>query len=180
MADKNKFDRIGRIVWLTQFFISAQNFFSSPPYYAVWNHPHLIILSAFSFSQSFNFAYVFFYQCTKWDQDFFGRLVPKNQYNFDVFFWFLEIQTKHGRKKLLIKKIIFFFKSDLTTNIFMLVNLEPIFGFILEISSIPNYLHGHTVVAMCFIMGHLVKQSGKNEAELEVSILTWPKKGHIL
>ena len=52
------------------------------------------------------------------------------------------------------------------------VNLEPIFGFILEINSIPNYLNGHTVVAMCFNMGHLVKKSGKNEAELEVSILT--------
>ena len=63
-------------------------------------------------------------------------------------------------------------KSDLTTNIFMLVNLEPIFGFILEINSIPNYLHRHTVVAMCFNMGHLVKKLGKNEAELEVSILT--------
>ena len=54
----------------------------------------------------------------------------------------------------------------------MLVNLEPIFGFILEINSITNYLHGHTVVAMCFDMGHRVKKSGKNEAELEVSILT--------
>ena len=63
-------------------------------------------------------------------------------------------------------------KYDLTTNIFMLVNLEPISGFILEINSIPNYLHGHTVAAMCFNMGHLVKKLGKNEAELEVSILT--------
>ena len=53
----------------------------------------------------------------------------------------------------------------------MLVNLEPISGFILEINSIPNYLHGHTVAAMCFNMGHLVKKLGKNEAELEVSIL---------
>ena len=66
----------------------------------------------------------------------------------------------------------FFKKSDLTTNIFMLVNLEPIFGFILEINSILKYLHGHMVVAMCFNMGHLVKKSGKNEADLEVSILT--------
>ena len=54
----------------------------------------------------------------------------------------------------------FFQKCDLTTNIFMLVNLEPIFGFILEINSIPNYLHGHTVAAMCFNMGHLVKKVG--------------------
>ena len=55
----------------------------------------------------------------------------------------------------------------------MLVNLVPIFGFILEIKSIPNYLHGHTVAAMCFNMGHLVKKKlAENEAELEVSILT--------
>ena len=66
----------------------------------------------------------------------------------------------------------FFKKSDLTTNIFMLVNLEPISGFILETNSIPNYLHGHMVAAMCFNMGHLVKKLCKNEAELEVSILT--------
>ena len=54
------------------------------------------------------------------------------------------------------------------TNIFMLVNLELFFGFILEINRIPNHLHGHTVVAMCFNMGHLVKKIGKNVVELEV------------
>ena len=54
----------------------------------------------------------------------------------------------------------------------MLMNLEPIFEFILEINSIPNYLHGHTVLGMCFNMGHLLKKLGKNEAEIEVSILT--------
>ena len=71
-----------------------------------------------------------------------------------------------------LSKNHFFKQSDLTTNIFMLVNLEPIFGFILEINSIPNYLHGHTVAAMCFDIGHLVKKLGKNEAELEVSFWT--------
>ena len=47
----------------------------------------------------------------------------------------------------------------MTTNIFMLLNLRPISGFILEIKSIPNYLQGHTVAAMYFNMGHLVKKS---------------------
>ena len=56
------------------------------------------------------------------------------------------------------KKINKIKKSGLTTNIFILVNLEPIFGFILEINSIPDYLHGHTVAAMCLNMGHLVKK----------------------
>jgi len=64
-------------------------------------------LSAFSFSQSFNFANVFSTKVLNEIKIFFGRLVPKNQYNFDVFFRFLEIQTKHGRKQLFIKKITF-------------------------------------------------------------------------
>ena len=74
-----------------------------------------------------------------------------------IFFGFLAIQTYNGKKHFFDQKNLFFKKSDWTTNIFMLVNLEPIFGFILEINSIPNYLHGHTVVAMSFNMGHLVK-----------------------
>ena len=45
-------------------------------------------------------------------------------------------------------------------NIFMLVNLEPLFGFVLEINSIPYYLHRHMLVDMCFNMGHLVKKVG--------------------
>ena len=77
-----------------------------------------------------------------------------------------------AENSFLSKKISFFKKSDWTTNIFMLVNLEQTFGFILDINSIPNYLHGHTVVAMSFNMGHLVKKLDKNEAELEVKILT--------
>ena len=60
------------------------------------------------------------------------------------------------------------------------MNLEPIFGFILEINSLPSYLHKRTVVAMCFDVGHLVKKLGKNKAELEDKIFTLPKKGHIL
>ena len=63
------------------------------------------------------------------------------------------------------------------TNIFMLVNLTPFSGLV---HSIPNHLHGHTVAAMYFNFGHLVKKFGKNEAELEVSLLTSPEKSHIL
>ena len=55
------------------------------------------------------------------------------------------------------KKKNIFKKSNLTTNIFALVNLEPNYGFILDIKSIQNYLQGHTVAAMCFNMGNLVK-----------------------
>ena len=54
-------------------------FFCPPPYYAVWNHPHLIILSAFSFSQSFNFSNVFSTKVLNEIKIFFGRLVPKNK-----------------------------------------------------------------------------------------------------
>ena len=61
-----------------------------------------------------------------------------------------------------LSKKSLFKKSNLTTKIVMLVNLEPISGFILEIKSILNYLQGHTVAAMCFNIGHLVKKLGKN------------------
>ena len=66
------------------------------------------------------------------------------------------------------EKNFFFFlqKSNLMANIVTLLNLEPILGFILEFKSIPIYLHGHTVSAMCFNMGHLVRN--EEEAELEV------------
>jgi len=159
VADKKKSDRIGRIVWLTRFLISGQNFFCPPPYYAVWNHPYLIILSAFSFSQSFNFA-IFFYQRTKWNQDFFWTPSTKKSIQFWCIFLIFRNSDITWQKTAFYQKNHFFKKSDLTTNIFMLVNLEPIFGFILEINSIPNYLHGHTVAAMCFNMGHLVKKVG--------------------
>ena len=50
----------------------------------------------------------------------------------------------------------------------MVVNLEPISGFILKIKSIPNCLHKHTDEDRCFNIGHLV---GKNGLELDVPIL---------
>ena len=50
-----------------------------------------------------------------------------------------------------------FKKSTWLNNIFILVNLELISGFILQIKSIQNYLQGHMVAAMCFNMGHLIK-----------------------
>ena len=42
-------NRIGRIVWSTQFFLCSQNLIRPPPYYAAWGHPWQIILSAFLF-----------------------------------------------------------------------------------------------------------------------------------
>ena len=72
--------------------------------------------------------------------------------------------TITGHKTSFYQKINFLKIFNLTTNIFMLVHLEPILGFIL-------------VAAMCFNMGYLVKKLGKNEEKLEVSILTWHKKG---
>ena len=92
---------------LIQFLISGQNFFCPPPYYAVWNHPYLIILSAFSFFTKLKFCDFFSTKVLNEINIFFGRIVPKNQYNYDVFFWFLEIQTKHGRKQVFIIKITF-------------------------------------------------------------------------
>ena len=60
----------------------------------------------------------------------------------------------------------------MTTKNVMLVNLEPILGFILKIKNIPNYLHMHMVLAMCFYKKHILKKVGKNEVVLEVYILT--------
>ena len=60
-------------------------------------------------------------------------------------------------KKLFSIRQIFFRKSKLKTNIWMLVNLELILGFMLEIKSIPIYQHGHAVSAMCFNMGRLLQ-----------------------
>ena len=45
----------------------------------------------------------------------------------------------------------------------MLVNIDPILGFILEIQSIPNYLDEQTVSAMCFIIGHLFVKDGQKQ-----------------
>ena len=92
-------------------------------------------------------------------RDVFLTPSPQNPYKLDVNVKFLENQTGHGRKQFFYeKKIIFFKKSNWTTNIFMLVNLELISGLILEINSIPYYLPRHTVAAMCFHIRHLVKK----------------------
>ena len=48
-------------------------------------------------------------------------------------------------------------KSYLTTNIALIVNLEPPFGFMVEIKSIPNYFLRRTVSAFHFNMGHLLE-----------------------
>ena len=60
-------------------------------------------------------------------------------------------------EKAFYKKKLLFKKSNLTIKMFMLVNLEPISRFILEIKSNPNDLQGHMVATMCFEMGHLLK-----------------------
>ena len=82
---KKKSDCIGRVVRSTQILISSQNLFCLPPYYAVENHPHLIILSVFSFSQSLNFA-KFFSTFLQNEIKIFYTSSPKNSIQFDVFF----------------------------------------------------------------------------------------------
>ena len=69
---------------------------------------------------------------------------------------------------------------DMTTNLETLKNLEPSFGVILEIKTIQNYLHGHTVSTVRFIWLIYWNKFGKKECELEVLILTNPKKCKIL
>ena len=61
------------------------------------------------------------------------------------------------------QKITFSKRISLATNLLMLVNQEPIFGFILEIKSIPNLLHGCMVLAMCLFWGIFYKRLDKNE-----------------
>jgi len=51
-------------------------------------------------------------------------------------------------------KKVTFSKSNLTTNLETLKNLEPSFGVILEIKTIPNYLHGFNPV---FNMAHILE-----------------------
>ena len=77
-------------------------------------------------------------------------------------------------------KKVTFSKSNLTTNLETLVNLEPSFGVMLEIKTIPNYLHGHTVSTVRLIWLIYWNKFGKKECELEVLILTGPKKCQIL
>ena len=76
-------------------------------------------------------------------------------------------------------KKVTFSKSNLTTNLETLKNLEPSFGVILEIKTIPNYLHGHTVSTVPLIWLIYWNKFGKKECELEVLILTGPKKCQI-
>ena len=68
--------------------------------------------------------------------------------------------TRQKRPKGRFGENHLFKRSNLTTNIVTIVNIEPHLGYMLEIKGIPNYLRGHTVVAMCFNMGHLVKKVG--------------------
>ena len=77
-------------------------------------------------------------------------------------------------------KKVTFSKSNLTTNLETLKNLEPSFGVILEIKTIPNYLHGHTVSTVRLIWLIYWNKFGKKECKLEVLILTGPKKCQIL
>ena len=42
VADKKKSNHIGQIVWSTRFSLCSGIFFGPPPYYAVWNHKHLL------------------------------------------------------------------------------------------------------------------------------------------
>ena len=92
---------------------------------------------------------------------------PLKLNNVDEFFRCFEIFAGIGKKLAFIKKITFS-KSNLTINIMTLVNLEPIFGVMLEIKSIPNYLHGHTVSTVRFIWLIYWNKFGKKECELEV------------
>ena len=85
-----------------------------------------------------------------------------------------------GKKKWFLQKKVTFSKSNLTTNLETLVNLEPTFGIMLEIKTIPNYLHGHTVSTVRLIWLIYWNKFGKKECELEVLILTGPKKCQIL
>ena len=73
---------------------------------------------------------------------------PLKPSNLDVYYNFFENLAGIGKIVSLSKK------SDLKTNSVMLVNIEPSFGFILEIKSIPNCLHEHMISAMHFNMGH--------------------------
>ena len=70
------------------------------------------------------------------------------------------IPSKMAKKGVFYEKNHFFQKSNFSTNIVMLVNLEQLFGYILEIKSIQNYLQEHTVSPVCFIMGNLLEQVG--------------------
>ena len=75
---------------------------------------------------------------------YFACHAPLKPYNLDVNLRFFENFTGIGK--------------NLTTNIVMLVNLEPNYGLMLEIKIIPNYLQVHIVSAVRFKMGHLLEK----------------------
>ena len=83
----------------------------------------------------------------------------------------MDVYIKIFLGTVLITKIRFK-KSYLTTNIVMLVNLEPHFGFMLETKNVPNYQHEHIISAMILIWGIDWNKLGLNECELDVLILT--------
>ena len=76
-----KSDFIGRIVYCTQLSLCGQN-------YAVWNHPPLIALSAFSTGPKNLCLKKQFCQSMSWSQDFFGipSTATKKGYTF-LWFW---------------------------------------------------------------------------------------------
>ena len=125
VADKKKSNRIGRVVWFAWFFISGQSLFCPPPYYAIWNPPYLIILSAFSF----NFTNICATMVLKEIKIFCCTSSPKKSIKFWCIFLIFRKSDSTWQKIRIYQKSYFFQK--LITNIFMLVNLEPISGFIL-------------------------------------------------
>ena len=58
----------------------------------------------------------------------------------------------------------------------MLVNLEPIFGYRLEIESIPIYLDLHQFSAIFLIWGIYYKKLAKHEVRIRIKMFTWQKK----
>ena len=78
--------------------------------------------------------------------------------NLDVGFMIFFLLQELVKTWLLPKMTHIFQKFNLTANIVMLLNLEPNFGLMLEIKSILNYPHGHTVSAVRFYKEHLMNQ----------------------
>ena len=52
----------------------------------------------------------------------------------------------------------------------MLVNLEPVLGFMLMIKSIQKYLYKYMISPMCFSMRIYYNRLGQYEVELEIEI----------
>ena len=100
-----KSDGIGRILWSTGFYLCGHKQFRPAPYYAAWNHPHLIILSAFYLSHSLKFEKMF-YQSITWSQDCSACLAPQKPNNFDIYFTFFKDFELNGKKKIIIKYLL--------------------------------------------------------------------------